>query len=60
MILIYTDWLSYPIGIFIFTKESKEAHTYYYDNFQLDQDYEFEECLMYLRDFKEPFPKMPF
>lgn len=37
-------------------KETKEAHAYYYDNFQLDQDYEFEECLMYLRDFKEPFP----
>lgn len=37
-------------------KESKEAHTYYYENYQLDKDHEFEEILMYLRDFKEPFP----
>ena len=36
--------------------ESKEAHEYYYDNYHLDRDYEFEECFFYLRDFKEPFP----
>jgi hypothetical protein len=37
-------------------QEVKDAHAYYYDNFQFYRDYEFEECLMYLRDFPEPFP----
>ena len=52
-------WGDNEIKTFVEAVENQEvieAHGYYFDNYHLDRDYEFEECFMYLRDFKEPFP----
>ena len=52
-------WSNEDIKTFVETVERQDvidAHTYYYENYQLDSDFDFEECLMYLKDFKEPFP----
>ena len=52
-------WGNEDIKTFVETVEEPDvidAHTYYYENYQFDRDFDFEECLIYLRDFKEPFP----
>lgn len=52
-------WGNEEIKTFVETVEPPEvveAHSYYYDNYHFYKDYDFEDCLMYLEDFKEPFP----